>query len=67
MCDRDKFNKNILNRFVKLQHPHKILFISNKWKINKSSKSLTIINVDCENECPDGMTLENLYPIFPSN
>ena len=34
LCDRDLFTINILNRFIKLNHPRKILFLSLKWNNN---------------------------------
>tara|TARA_Y100000389_G_scaffold199368_1_gene237621 strand:- start:508 stop:1038 length:531 start_codon:yes stop_codon:yes gene_type:complete len=67
LCDRDLFTINILNRFIKLNHPCKILFLSINYNII-NNKNLIIINISSkqlnfEGDCPDGYELEKLYPI----
>lgn len=68
MCDRDLFNEEILKRFINLEHPFKILFLSKKYnfkiKCKKNKKNnLNIIKTNYLEECPDGYALYNDYPI----
>lgn len=63
MCDRDLINKDIIQRFINLNHPHKILFISKKWKKIKYKLGMNIIKTKYKYECPDGYKLYRDYPI----
>lgn len=68
MCDRDLFDKNILQRFINLDHPNKILFISKKWHniINNTfTDNMKIIKTKYQNECESGYRLYRQYPILP--
>jgi uncharacterized protein (DUF1919 family) len=63
MCDRDLFNENILDRFLSLDHPQKILFLSKKYQADQNSRSCRIIKTKYENECDQGLALYHDYPI----
>ena len=43
ICDRGKFNRDVLKRFIKLNHPSKLLFMSLKWN-NSSDNIIKIYN-----------------------
>lgn len=51
--------ENILQRFINLDHPYKILFISKKWHGGKYkfTNGTKIVKTKYQNECPDGYTL----------
>lgn len=63
LCDRDLFNSDILQRFVDLDHPKKILFISNKWNYSEKSNNTIIVKTRYNNECPTGTQLYHDYPL----
>ncbi len=63
MCDRDLFDKNILNRFLSLAHPKKILFLSQKYQVNQNSHSCQIVKTKYEEQCAFGNLLYHDYPI----
>tara|TARA_B100000900_G_C20588764_1_gene720747 strand:- start:1840 stop:2388 length:549 start_codon:yes stop_codon:yes gene_type:complete len=66
MCDRDGFDETILQRFLDLDHPHKILFISKKWNdsMYKITDSIKIVKTEYQNECPYGNVLYIKYPLL---
>ena len=66
MCDRDLFNESILQRFLNLEHPHKLLFISKKWKhvSYENTYGAEIVNIEYQNECPNGYQLYRNYPVL---
>ena len=66
MCDRDLFDDKILRRFIKLDHPNKILFLSKKWGEDKYSDNTSVLIVKTEDlqKCPDGYNLYNRYPLL---
>ena len=66
MCDRDLFDETILQRFLNLDHPHKILFISKKWNDSryKNTDGIKIVKTEYNNECSDGISLYKKYPLI---
>jgi uncharacterized protein (DUF1919 family) len=66
MCDRDLFDETILQRFLNLDHPHKILFISKKWNDSryKNTDVIKIVKTEYNNECSDGILLYKKYPLI---
>jgi|TARA_B110000858_G_scaffold157865_1_gene180804 uncharacterized protein (DUF1919 family) len=66
MCDRDVFDENILQRFLNLDHPRKILFISKKWNDSryKITDGIKIVKTEYQNECSSGYQLYRKYPLL---
>ena len=52
MCDRDLFDEKIFERFINLDHPNKILFISKKWDKTKYNinDEIKIVKTKYKNE-----------------
>ena len=66
MCDRDVFDETILQRFLNLDHPRKILFISKKWNDSryKITDGIKIVKTEYQNECSSGYQLYRKYPLL---
>lgn len=64
MDDRDRFTVELGKRFLKLPFPHKVLFVSQKYKDSLGGMKNVIVT-DYKNQGPIGTTLEKKYPIPP--
>jgi len=64
MDDRDRFTVELGKRFLKLPFPHKVLFVSQKYKDSLGGMKNVIVT-DYKTQGPIGTTLEKKYPIPP--
>lgn len=61
-CDRDKFSKELGDRFLKLKFPNKKLYISKRWEgVFKGDDVVLVANE--KTRCPIGTKLEKMFPI----
>ena len=64
MDDRDRFTVELGKRFLKLPFPHKVLFVSQKYKDSLGGMKNVIVT-DYKTQGPIGTKLEKEYPIPP--
>ena len=62
MDDRDRFTVELGKRFLKLPFPHKVLFVSQKYKDSLGGMKNVIVT-DYKTQGPIGTTLEKKFPI----
>ena len=59
MDDRDLYTYDIGQRFINLDYKNKMLFLAKKNFLENNC----VIKTKYDNECPDGIVLENDYPL----